>query len=84
MLAANLAGCAFLGRPLVEATGDLRNFYVQASIYRTDERTAFRMAVQELTWRLVRFEPLPPARRFLVLHASLRAHQQHPGPVGTW
>ena len=73
VLAANLAGCAFLGRPLVEATGDLRNFYVQASIYRTDERTAFRMAVQELTWRLVRFEPLPPARRFLVLHASLRA-----------
>ena len=26
VLAANLAGCAFVGRPLVEGTGDLRNF----------------------------------------------------------
>ena len=32
VLAANLAGCAFLGRPLVEATGSLRNFRVQAQI----------------------------------------------------
>ena len=29
-LAANLAGCAFPGRPLVEGTGDLRNLAVQA------------------------------------------------------
>ena len=29
-LAASLAGCTFPGRPLVEATGDLRNFTVQA------------------------------------------------------
>ena len=73
VLAANLSGCAFLGRPLVEATGSLRNFHVQARIYRTDEHTAFRMAVQELAWRLVRFEPLPPVRRVLALHASARA-----------
>ena len=30
VLAASLAGCAFPGRPLVEATGSLRNFTVQA------------------------------------------------------
>ena len=30
VLAANLAGCAFVGRPLVEGTGSLRNFTVQA------------------------------------------------------
>ena len=41
VLAANLAGCAFLGRPLVEATGDLRNFYGQVSSW-----TAMRKAVR--------------------------------------
>ena len=48
VLAANLAGCAFLGRPLVEATGSLRNFRVQAEINGTDEATAFRLALEEL------------------------------------
>ena len=47
VLAANLAGCAFLGRPLVEATGSLRNFRVQAQIQGTDEATAFRLAAAE-------------------------------------
>ena len=32
VFAANQAGCAFLGRPLVEATGSLRNFRIQAQI----------------------------------------------------
>lgn len=73
VLAANFSGCAFLGRPLVEATGSMRNFHVQARIYRTDEHTAFRMAVQELAWRLIRWEGLPPPRRVLALHASVRA-----------
>ncbi len=73
VLAANLSGCAFLGRPLVEATGSMRNFHIQARIYRTDEHTAFRMAVQELAWRLVRWEALPPPRQVLALHASVRS-----------
>ena len=30
-LSANMAGCAFIGRPLVEATGSLRNFSRQLS-----------------------------------------------------
>ena len=34
VFAANQAGCAFLGRPLVEATGSLRNFRTQAQIGR--------------------------------------------------
>ena len=72
VLAANLSGCAFLGRPLVEATGSMRNFHVQARVYRTDEQTAFRMAVSELAWRLVRWEALPPPRQILALHASVR------------
>ena len=73
VLAANLAGCAFLGRPLVEATGSLRNFQVQAQIHGTDEPTAFRIALAELAGRLLDWEPLPPPRRVLALHASARA-----------
>ena len=73
VLAANLAGCAFLGRPLVEATGSLRNFRVQAQIYDTDEPTAFRMAAAELVERLGDWEGLPPVRKVLALHASMRA-----------
>lgn len=72
VLAANLAGCAFLGRPLVEATGSLRNFRVQAEIHGTDEASAFRLAVGELMERLLYWPPLPPVRRVLALHASSR------------
>ena len=46
VFAANQAGCAFLGRPLVEATGSLRNFRTQAQIGGVDEKTAFRQAVR--------------------------------------
>lgn len=73
VLAANLAGCAFLGRPLVEATGSLRNFRVQAQINGTDEPTAFRMAAEELVGRLTAWTGPPPVRKVLALHASMRA-----------
>ena len=39
-LAANLAGCSFVGRPLVEGTGDLSNFKVQANNLGTDQAGA--------------------------------------------
>ena len=70
VFAANQAGCAFLGRPLVEATGSLRNFRIQAQIGGVDEKTAFRLAVRELIARLDGWRPLPPVRRVLALHAS--------------
>ncbi len=73
VLAANLSGCAFLGRPLVEATGSLRNFHVQAMLGGTDERTAFHLALEELVGRLESAGPLPPVGRVLALHASVRA-----------
>jgi hypothetical protein len=72
-LAANLSGCAFLGRPLVEATGSLRNFQVQAQLNGTDESTALRLAVRELAERLTAWTGPPPLRRLLALHASVRA-----------
>ena len=73
VLAANLAGCAFLGRPLVEATGSLRNFQVQAQLSGTDEPTALRLAIAELVDRLTAWQSPPPARRVLAIHASARA-----------
>lgn len=72
VLAANLAGCAFLGRPLVEATGSLRNFHTQAAIRGTGLREAFCLAVDELLERLEGWSPLPPPSRVLALHASVR------------
>ena len=73
VLSANMAGCAFLGRPLVEATGSLRNFRVQAEIHGTDEAAAFSLAAEELVDRLLYWPPPPPIRKLLALHASSRA-----------
>ena len=73
VFAANQAGCAFLGRPLVEATGSLRNFRTQAQIGGTDEVTAFHAAVAELLSRLDGWEKPAPIRHVLALHASQRA-----------
>ncbi len=73
VLSANLAGCAFLGRPLVEATGSLRNFRVQAEIHGVDETAAFSLAVEELVERLLYWPPPPPIRKLLALHASSRS-----------
>ena len=73
VFAANQAGCAFLGRPLVEATGSLRNFRTQAQIGGTDEVTAFHAALAELIARLDAWEKPAPIRNVLALHASQRA-----------
>jgi len=73
VLAANLAGCAFLGRPLVEATGSLRNFHVQAQLQGTDELSAYHAALQELASRLLAWTPPSPPRRIAALHASVRS-----------
>lgn len=70
-LAANLAGCAFIGRPLVEATGSLANFRVQAKLLNTDLAGAYHANVRELIDRLMlsglsqREKP-----KLLALHAS--------------
>lgn len=70
-LAANLAGCSFLGRPLVEGTGSLMNFKVQARQLNTDFSGAYRAAAHELADRLERESfPQPEKPELLVLHAS--------------
>lgn len=73
VLAANLAGCAFPGRPLAEATGSLQNFTVQAKNAGCDLAGAYRLAVRDLADRVLGFQPPRRKRpRLLVLHASSR------------
>ena len=74
ILAAGMAGCAFPGRPLAEATGSLQNFTVQAKNAGCGLAEAYRLAVSDLTARVLDF--VPPRRkrpRILALHASSRA-----------
>lgn len=74
VLAANLAGCAFIGRPLVEGTGTLHNFNVQAKIRGTDLKTAYLSSARELVERLHE-TPLPGQKekrpqKLLAIHAG--------------
>ena len=70
-LALNRAGCALVGRPLVEGTGSLANFAVQAKNLGTNLMGAYRAAAAELAER-VETEVFPQKERpqVLVLHAS--------------
>ena len=70
-LAANLAGCAFLGRPLVEGTGELLNLRSQAKNLGCGLEEAYAAAARELAQRLEE-ETFPRRERpnLLVLHAS--------------
>jgi len=70
-LAANLAGCRFPGKPLVEATVSLDNWRVQAIRRNVSTDEAYRQAARELVLRLADFAPVPHTRpKVLVLHAS--------------
>ncbi len=71
VLAMNRAGCALVGRPLVEGTGSLANFAVQARNLGTSLMGAYRAAAAELAER-VETEVFPQKERpqVLVLHAS--------------
>lgn len=72
-LAVNLAGSALIGRPLVEATGSLANFRLQAKLLGTDPEQAYRAAVRELLDRLSSDEfPRRAKPELLALHASSR------------
>ena len=73
VLAASLAGCTFPGRCLVEVTGSLRNFIVQAKNAGCSPEEACRLAAADLTERVLKFSP-PKHKRpnVLVLHASSR------------
>lgn len=70
-LAANLSGCTFVGRPLVEGTGSLANFRVQAKLLSCDLPSAYRAAARELVERVQAECPVRKEQpNLLVLHAS--------------
>ena len=74
VLSASRAGCAFPGRPLVEATGDLRNFTVRAKNAGCSLEEAYHLAAADLVDRVLDFAPpRRPRPRLLVLHASNRS-----------
>lgn len=71
VLAASMAGCAFPGRPLVEATGSLKNFTVQAHNAHCNLQQAYHLAAAELSSRILDFSPPRESRpKLTVLHAS--------------
>lgn len=84
VLAANLSGCAFPGRPLVEATGSLENFRVLSRVHQMSLSETYIRCAHELIHELMSFPlesdraicvptGLPKTRerkKLLVLHAS--------------
>lgn len=73
-LAANLAGCRFPGKPLVEATASLDNWRVQSLRRGIPAPEAYREAAREIVQRLVSFAPRAIERpNILLLHASDQA-----------
>ncbi|MEL7603649.1 MAG: NADPH-dependent oxidoreductase, partial [Bacillota bacterium] len=73
VLAANLCGCTFPGRPLVEGTGSLNNFSILAGNAGESKLQSYKNAARELIERVMCYQkPSLKRPRLLVLHASNR------------
>lgn len=72
---ANQVGCAFPGRPLVEATGSLYNFRIQSMVQQCSLREAYVRSAKEALARAVGAacsQPLGHEPSLVVIHASSR------------
>lgn len=70
-LAANLAGCAFPGKPLVEGTGSLYNQHILAQRMALSWEETYFMRARELVDRLQAYDaPRFENPKILMLHAS--------------
>lgn len=71
---ANHAGCAFIPRALIEATGNLANFELRAALLETDLERAYHYHLAGLLGRLAADRPRPPqgTARLSVLCATDR------------
>lgn len=78
---ANRAGCAFVGRPLVEGTRTLSNFSVVAQILSTDEETAYRRSASELVREIMEFSRRGSAAAFHFLGSGGSVNAGAPDPV---
>lgn len=56
VFAADMAGCAFPGKPLVEATGSLANFAVSAKLWQTSLEEAYAKSCRLLIEKVASFE----------------------------
>ena len=71
MFTANACGCAFPGRGMVEGTGSLQNFNIQAMQQDLDNMGAYQASAKRLVAQLMDFTPNPKKEtNILVLHAS--------------
>jgi len=74
ILTANLCGCSFPGRPLVEATGSLNNFHIVSKVLGVSELEAYCIKTRELIARLENFSmPRQDRPDILMIHASSRS-----------
>ena len=70
-VAASQAGCAFVGRPLVEGTGSLDNYAVQAANLHTDKLGAYKESARILADQVLHTQWSGKEKpHLLVLHAS--------------
>ncbi len=73
VFSANQAGCTFLGKPLVEATGSLYNFNIVGKVLGMDNLEAYMEMTRQLIARLMTFTPPQAARQnILMVHAGSR------------
>lgn len=71
--AANLAGCTFPGKSLVEGTGSLKNYLVLAKNFHTTPRGAYGKSARSMVEKILDFQQeISDHPSVLVVHASSR------------
>lgn len=71
VLAANLSGCLFPGKPLVEGTGSLYNQHIMAEKMGLTLEETYLYRIRELAERILTFTPPTFSKpRLLMIHAS--------------
>lgn len=82
VLSANMAGCTFVGQPLVEGTKSLQNFNIVAKNLETDNLGAYMESGHELVERIVSFKYERKEKpNILMLHAS---HKYSSNSLALW
>ncbi|MCL2294240.1 MAG: NAD(P)H-dependent oxidoreductase [Spirochaetes bacterium] len=70
-LSANMAGCTFIGKSLVEGTGTLKNYNIIAKNLSADNLEAYIITAEALIKNLTDFKsPVKSTPRILVVHAG--------------
>jgi len=71
VLSANMSGCTFVGKSLVEGTGTLKNFNTIAKNLSSDNLGAYAASAESLVKRVAEFEQTANSeQRILMIHAG--------------